>query len=295
MSSKVDCIILGAMKSGTTSLYHLLSQHPEIDVGWKSEMNFFNKYINYNDHINEYESYFNKNRKINIEVSTSYTARLDENNRVYNRIKNYNSQMKFIYIIREPFDRTLSHYMHVYQTGSIDEKDFNKALFIYPELIARSKYFSQIKPFVDEFGKGSILLITSDELRSNNKKTLRKIFEFLNVDDIADKLLYEERNKWNNSVKVHRKFFPVINKLIKLNNLLPKAFQDLLKKLFYYFQLLLYRETKRFNDKPQYSKESLEILNEIFIKELKNLEYIFEIDLSTWYNNYSYDEVLKAN
>jgi len=92
--------------------------------------------------------------------------------------------VKLIYIIRDPINRILSDYVHDFisgiETRSLNEIFNNTGNNPY---INRSKYFMQLNQYFTYFPFSRIHLLTQEELSYNRNATLKKIFQFLKVDD----------------------------------------------------------------------------------------------------------------
>ncbi|MDZ7821446.1 MAG: sulfotransferase [Candidatus Marinimicrobia bacterium] len=115
---KVDFIILGAAKCGTTTLYRILKDHPDINFCREKEPDFFSKTEDWKTHLADYHKLFREEEgKIYGEASHSYTAYPRFNLNIWEDIHAYNPGMKFIYIVRDPVDRFISSYMQDYQRG----------------------------------------------------------------------------------------------------------------------------------------------------------------------------------
>src|SRR5690349_21805688 len=112
---KVNFIILGAMKCGTSSLSKILSLHPDISFSQPKEPDFFSKNNDWKNKLHEYHSLFPKKAMLYGDGSTSYTKYPAYNLSIWDDIYEYNNNMKFIYLIRNPIERTISHYVHLYQ------------------------------------------------------------------------------------------------------------------------------------------------------------------------------------
>lgn len=112
------CIILGAAKAGTTSLFNYLAQHPEILPCGNKEPNFFSKY--YDKGYDWYLSLWNNDtieNKLLLEATVNYTnspSFPDVSTNMLEFHRNYHVPMKFIYIMREPIERIESHYSYNY-------------------------------------------------------------------------------------------------------------------------------------------------------------------------------------
>ena len=92
-----NLMILGAMKSGTTSLHDYLNQHPDINMSSFKETDFFIEERNWNKGINWYSSYFDSSYKINGESSQNYTKKHSFKG-VSDKISQHIKNCKFIYI-----------------------------------------------------------------------------------------------------------------------------------------------------------------------------------------------------
>lgn len=108
--------IVGSMKSGTTSLFSYLEQHPQIAASRDKEPCFFSRSDIFAKGYNWYESLWDWNpasHKIAMEGSTSYT-RIPTYSNAAEEIQRFqsrtNSSIKFIYIVRHPIERIESHY-----------------------------------------------------------------------------------------------------------------------------------------------------------------------------------------
>ena len=102
---QLNHIIIGAGRSGTTSLVAYLKQHPEINFSAIKEVTYFSVEDHYKRGTEFLNSFFNKkDGKINA-TSDTYLL-MDEN--APKRIADYNSEIKITLILRDPSVRTLS-------------------------------------------------------------------------------------------------------------------------------------------------------------------------------------------
>jgi hypothetical protein len=187
--------IIGAPKCGTTSLHAYLDQHPEIGMSKMKETHFFigpeniRKSVARIDDLSEYTKLFDPQFPVRGEASPSYAA-YPMHRGAPERIKESVPDAKFIYLVRDPIDRTISHYLHrVSLAGerrppaeaigeAIDELDKARLPYICPSL-----YASQLDHYLCLFPQESILVVDQADLRADRKKTLSEIFSFLAVDD----------------------------------------------------------------------------------------------------------------
>jgi hypothetical protein len=169
------------MKSGTTTLCHLLGKHPDVFMTHLKEPEFFCKKEIYARGWDWYLSLFaSVKRKTAIgEGSTSYT-KAPLFSKVPERIVKHLPHIRLIYIVRHPLERIESHWMHRVKHG--DTRSFDKMLRQYPNLIDTSRFWYQIQQYRKYFGDDNILVIFFDDLKANPEKVLEQCFTFLGVD-----------------------------------------------------------------------------------------------------------------
>jgi hypothetical protein len=118
-----DFLIIGAQKSGTSSLYNYLTQHPDVCPALVKEIRYFNKYFSkgtnwYRGHFPSslYISYVNKisgRDMITGDGTPSYLSDPYVPRRVFEVIP----QVKLIVLLRNPVDRAYSHYQHRFRAN----------------------------------------------------------------------------------------------------------------------------------------------------------------------------------
>ncbi len=217
-------MIIGAMKAGTTSLYNYLKNHPEICPCITKEPEFFSKNQDHGYKINNYFNLYNFDNKIHkyaLEASTGYSKFPFESN-VPQTIKNYGLNPKFIYIIRNPFERIISQYNHLHK----NDKSFTFD-FMYKYLIDYSKYYMQLSQFVKVFQSENILILDFEDLKNNTNETLNQVYDFMSI----SKSYYPEELKvFNKTTGESRKSILLKNKIDKKLSFLPKSIKNILKK-----------------------------------------------------------------
>ncbi|WP_372972235.1 sulfotransferase family protein [Marinobacter sp.] len=182
---KPNFIIIGAARSGTTSLYLYLDQHPEIYFSPVKEINFFSNPRIWKKGFGWYERHFNraKNAKAIGEASTSYTVSpfLEK---AAERISDYRADVKLLYIVRDPISRLMSHYRNEVHRG-VERRSFSEMVRnIEHETIGwQGRYNYQLEQFLKFFAREQILVLSFDELHKSSKNIVRDIFGFLGVDE----------------------------------------------------------------------------------------------------------------
>lgn len=181
--AKPNLFIIGSMKSGTTSLHEYLNEHPDIFMSDVKEPGYFAECMNYYPKdIDWYESLFSdvKDESIIGESSTNYT-KLPICTDVVEKIWEYNPGARFIYIMRNPVDRVISHYWHGVKYGD-ERDDALTAIKKKQEYICFSDYATQLEPYIERFGSDCIYTLTFEAFIADTAGELKAIFDWLGVD-----------------------------------------------------------------------------------------------------------------
>jgi len=184
---KVDFMIIGASKCGTTTLAKYLELHPEIAFSSVKEPHFFSRYPDWEKHISLYEHFFSPaTNKIYGEASTYY-SHYPEYAQTPAAIYRYNPNIRLIYIIRNPVDRIYSNYKAYFLRNQLQYpvNEFYKEISTVPLYIDRSRYYTQIKRYLDYFPKEQLHICLFDELISSPATLLNKLFSFLNIQNLS--------------------------------------------------------------------------------------------------------------
>ncbi|HAC64646.1 MAG TPA: sulfotransferase [Cyanothece sp. UBA12306] len=230
-----NLIIIGAMKSATTSLHKYLQSHPQIDMSNTKEINFFSSKTNWEKGIEWYKSHFDNNALIKGESSPTYSAYQkfpETSKRMYSVVPD----AKLIYIVRDPIKRIISHYIHNYTSGLESEEDINKVLGDFNnDYVMTSKYYYQLEQYLKYYSKSNILIIKTGDLNRFPQKTLHNVYQFLEISTDIKQTIYSQ--KMNQSIYRRRRTdlgnkiaqLPIINQIPYL----PAVLRKPLKKIIY--------------------------------------------------------------
>lgn len=179
-----DFLIIGSMKSGTTTLFNDLDSQPGIFMpSLKEPAALASDEIMSRESQRKYATLFRKAKDSQIcgEASTHYTKRPDFENSAQRARKLLGERLKLIYLVRNPVDRTISHHYHEYMEGNIGP-DVNSAIRSHNSFIAYSKYGMQIDPWLQQFGRQNILIVRFEDYMKNRRQGLKGVLTFLGVD-----------------------------------------------------------------------------------------------------------------
>lgn len=172
-------IVIGAMKGGTTSLYHYLNHHPEVSVSRIKETNYFLGRHEFERGFEWYTSLFQENAVAVGEASPNYSKRHAWSG-VPERIAQALPNVRLIYVVRDPLDRLVSHYVHNYAKGR-EHRPISEATPPDSNYVLSSMYAYQLDAYLDHFPKDQILIVDSSDLRDRTTETMARIFAFLGV------------------------------------------------------------------------------------------------------------------
>lgn len=170
------------MKCASTTLHGDLEQHPDIFCG-KKELDAITEPGRYSVE-DIYRRNFSgaKPDQLLGDVSTSYSM-LPQYPGVPSKAKQFSSDLKIIYIVREPLSRTLSHHKHMTNWSGAGRMgpDINDAIKHHPELIHYSCYAMQLQPWIDAFGMERVLVVRFEDYVSQRKATVDRVIKFLGL------------------------------------------------------------------------------------------------------------------
>jgi hypothetical protein len=190
--------LIGAQKAGTTSLAYLLDQHPDIAVSNPKEPGFFTQH--YEKGTGWYRNCFPADLpRLLVDASTGYTMQPvsghDGNHdpgRVPRRIKAHSPDARFVYVLRDPVDRTISAYHHDRRAGRLSNSTLREAVSATPFYMDVSRYQRQIAPYLAEFPRERFLFVSFDELTRDPLRVARHCIEFAGLDAGRASLRLEE-------------------------------------------------------------------------------------------------------
>jgi hypothetical protein len=174
-----DFIVIGAMKSATTTLHEQLRRQRGLIMSQTKEPNFFSDDENYAKGLEWYASCFPQTSVHGLrgESSTHYT-KLPTYPQTVNRMQNALARVKLIYVMRHPIDRLISHFLHEITVGQIS-CGLEEAVAHHPELVDYGRYSFQLEPYFKAYGRQSVLPVFFDRLVAEPDEELERIGRFL--------------------------------------------------------------------------------------------------------------------
>lgn len=182
-----DFLIVGAMKSGTTSLYHDLRLHPGIFLPEDKEPeNLCSDAVLSPAGREQYSALFRRAGPHQMvgEASTAYT-KLPDFPGVAGRAKELlGTALRIVYLVRHPVDRAISQHKHEHAWGEVDV-GFDEALERYPRYAAYSSYGSQMAAWLEHYPREQIHLVHFERYVARRAECTAEVFRFLGVPPLA--------------------------------------------------------------------------------------------------------------
>ncbi len=281
----------GAQRCGTTTLYFVLSSHPDIFLSPFKETGFFLEEEKLRRGLDFYlKQYFRdwKGEKIVGEVDPDYMY-FEE---VAGRIKSLlGDGVHLLFLLRNPVDRAFSHYLLTKSRG-LEPLSFEQAIEaegerlkkgyferIHYSYIDRGFYSRQIKPYLELFPRENLLFVIFEEMVERPAEILRKIFSFLEVDPSPANELREllaARSYPSGPAFIQRLIFRD-SPAKKLFKLLPFSLRKRISEgLFWKLH------QGKASPKTELSSETRRRLEELYSDEIDELEKLLGRDLSLW-------------
>ena len=294
-------LIIGSPKSGTTSLYHYLNQHPQIYMSPVKEPRFLcldgeildwcgpgDKKQFIDGSITKFKDYQALFEGVSNEIAIGeastwylYYPRTPE------KVKHYIPDVKLIAILRNPAERAYSNYLMNLRLGNESLKDFAQALQAEDQRVEnnwsqiwfykrRGYYYKQLKPYFDVFGNDKIKVYLYDDLKSDLNGLLKDIFEFLGVDG---QFIPNTTAKYNTAKPVVPKNQLLYDFFTK-DNPMKAVLRPFLSEEFRRSFVSSIKAKDLTN--PSFKDEVKEQLLQDYLEDIQNLQDLIGRDLSVW-------------
>lgn len=302
-----DFLIIGAAKSGTTSLYRYLLQHPQIFMpSVAKEPHFFGQ-------AGERPCFTGPGDQERVESMyivdrTAYAALFKEaaagqhvgeatatylySEHAAEEIAGLIPDARLIAVLRDPVERAYSSYLHLRRDGREPEESFLRALEREPDRIrtgwmplwhyvAMGKYSEQIRRYQHHFPPDQLLLLRFEDFIADAEAVVRRVLDFVGVD--PDVHLDAARPHNVSGIHGSAAWEFVHDLLVKpslpraaARALLPRGHRRRLK------EWLIRAVRERNLERPPMPPEARRYLNEAFAGDFDRLERLTGLDLSAW-------------
>lgn len=180
-----DFIIIGAMKAGTTSLYRYLQSHPGVFMSEVKEPSYFVLERNWSKGPDWYRSLF---------AGAPAGALLGEASTNYSKgtlfpgvpqlLRKNVPDVKLIYLIRDPLERIRSHYAYAVRHRT-ERRSAEQAITRESIFVRTSQYGAELQRYLEHFPNHQMLILLTEDLRDEPAAVLRRVEQFLGLDEFA--------------------------------------------------------------------------------------------------------------
>lgn len=296
---KIDFVIIGGQKSGSTFIQEVIAEHPQVYLP-KGEITYLEDPDYQQGGLDKlWQLFENQDESKTWGIKRPNLLGCDKcPERIYQGLDN----PKLIVILRDPIERAVSAYYHYINNGFLPPYPLeegmkalleNKLQSKYPrskEILKFGFYYQHLSNYFRAFAKDQVLVLTYDHLKKNKKEVIRQVYSFLNVEEnfipiqslnsTPQKVIYSmprqkflrlsNKYKWSynaENTRLENKEQNVFEKGICY--LIRQADQVILSKVFD-------------NEKPTISSHLEQQLYEVYKKDINNLEKLLNEDLSSW-------------
>ena len=303
---KRNLFSIGAMRAGSTTIYHYLSQHPDIFIPHIKEPDFFiaeqarhklaegqktsieiqnlEYILNKGKYRTQttYDSLYSNKEEFRYLADCSHylhhpaTAQL---------IYQYNPDAKILISLRNPTDRIYSEYMLYSRRGDLSEdfsefirkmltKDGQHINTIAPDSrLEKGRYSILLRPWLQYFDKEQIKIIIFDELKSYFDEVCRDIYTWLGIDNTfkPEQIRAQRGGEPKSKILVH--FF-------KSSKFLPPVLKKQMSaSLRWKIRDFIYSKTLT---RQNMSQEMELLLKELYLPSICELEVLLNKNFSKW-------------
>ena len=293
MNNLPNLLIVGAAKSGTTSLHNYINQHPDVFMCSPKEPHFLinneigkQRVPNGISNLEEYKRLFSTEEEYKFKGESSVMYLSFPEITISNIKKYLDGDVKIIIMLRNPVDRAYSGYQHVKRYNVMETLSFEDALSKSADRYNNKKnmtpasrylelgmYFEQVKVFKQAFK--DVHVIIYDDYKSHFDEEMEKVFRFLNISAI--KVNTSQKHmvggwEWNNDL---------IKKIMMGDNFLKSFLRFMFpKKIRLFIRSIIQRNSV--SEVQLMKPETREWLKDYYKNDVSKLAKLLARDLNKW-------------
>ena len=294
-------VVIGGQKCGSTYIHDVLEEHPEVYLT-PGETPYFQDPDYLTTSFSDFEKLFDKAKNHSLVgiKRPDYLAKEE----CPARIKKHLPGAKLIVILRNPVGRAIAAYYHYIKGGFAPTLPFNEGMkdilqgklkHDFPrtgEIVEYGFYYKHLQKYFAHFAEEQVHIILLDDLKKENLKTIRHLYEFLEVN--PDFIPQKSLNKKPQKVIYSIDGLKLVSRANQLNytysadkmrmhpkdkTLLGKVRLKATNGITNFLASHIYVNTK-----PQASEELKQELYSIYKEDIDQLEQLIDRDLTMWKN-----------
>jgi hypothetical protein len=234
---RVDFIVAGAQKSGTTALHYFLEKHPNITMGDQQEIHFFDDEAMFVDQVDYKQLHKHYPLLAPSIIAGDCTPSYIYYEPAAERIWKYNPKIKLLVLLRNPVERAFAHW-NMQRFKGREPLDFFDAVREEKTRIAgapptearrfayvdRGFYAQQLERLFGFFPREQVKIVKFEEFNDKQRQTLASIFSFLGLEPLRsirskdrNVVPYERVMNWEERIFLYNLF---ANDIVKLEQML---------------------------------------------------------------------------
>jgi len=274
-------VLVGVPRSGTTSLYRYLGQHPQICLSKMKEINFLSypgeevartsyPWLRFSVRsLAEYERLFEGAGE---RVPVDFSASCFRSHVAIERIRRFLPDARCFVVLRDPVARAWSAYLNRLAKG-YESRSPAEALVPGELAVDNGFYYERLQAFRDAFGAERVRVWLFDDLRARPQEILGEVFEYMGVDRAVS---IDTTEVFNRSGAPRSKavqwLLPSYQRRRRLGEALPKPVLDALQRLGH-----LNRGAA-----PALPPEVEGRLRDLYADDVRRLAGLLDRDLGAW-------------
>ncbi|MGG7646243.1 sulfotransferase [Rhodovulum sp. YNF3179] len=179
-------LLIGAMKAGTTTLYHDLRRVPGLWLPPEKEPgDLLDPAVETPEGRARYAAKFAAAPAgcRPGEATTAYAKRPDHEGVAHRAVRVLGPRLRVIYLVRDPVDRITSQFRHAASLGD-ETRPPDIAVRADPSYLAYSRYGWQIEPWLARLGPAQVLVLSFEVYAARRQAGLDRVCAFLGVDAV---------------------------------------------------------------------------------------------------------------
>lgn len=178
-------MIIGASRSGTSSLYLNLIEHPQITKPAHKEMHYFDQWMSKGEKW--YTNHFpaRPHGHLTLDATPNYLFEPKVPKLVSEFEQKHGLNFRFIVMLRNPIDRTWSHFCHCKHKVRAHQLHVGISQSRRQPFVIKSVYIDQINRWCKYYDRSRFLFIRSEDFYRDMRGVCKAVFRWLNVDEIV--------------------------------------------------------------------------------------------------------------
>ncbi len=279
--NRPDFVLVGVPRSGTTSLYAYLNQHPDVAVSQMKEINFLaypgeeaarDRYPWLSFPVTTLDAYEGLFADAGARVKVDFSAACFRSEVAIARIRQFVPHAGLLVLLRDPVGRAYSAYLNQVRKG-YESRPPEEALVSGQRAVENGYYCERLSALVDAFGPRRVRVWLFDDLKRAPEATLSSVFEYLGVDPS----MQVDTSRVLNKASLPRNAF--VHRLLPNYAIRRRLSRSLPKQLLPFLRTTWERNQSA---APPLPREVEVRLRHLFENEVRQLERILDRDLGSW-------------